>query len=73
MKPAGFENRLIISEALNKLDEESANLIKMNFFDDISQAEIAKIKGLSQMQVSRRIKRALGKLMELTEEKDISK
>lgn len=73
VKPVRFENRLIINEALGKLDEESANLIKMNFFDDISQAEIAKIKGLSQMQVSRRIKRALGKLMELTEEKDISK
>lgn len=62
------ENRIMIKSAINKLDEDLKEIIEMNFFKDISQTKISEILGISQMQVSRKIKRALKQLFEIINE-----
>lgn len=67
------ENKIMISEALDKLDDNLKEVIKLNFFQDISQTQIAKMLGISQMQVSRRIKKALKQLFTIINEERESK
>lgn len=70
---AGFqEDKILISEAINSLDEKLRQVVKMNYFDDMSQTQIAQQLGISQMQVSRRLKKALACLFEIISEKKAS-
>lgn len=59
------ENKILITSAVNKLPQDLKEIIEMNFFQDISQRKISEILGISQMQVSRKIKRALKQLFEI--------
>lgn len=59
------EDRIMLSDAIKELDEGLKNVIEMSFFDDLSQIEIAQKLGISQMQVSRRLKKALAELFEI--------
>ena len=63
----------MITEALEKLDEDLRDVIKLNFFHDISQTKIAEKLGISQMQVSRKIKKALKKLFLIINEEQEAK
>jgi RNA polymerase sigma-B factor len=56
------EARLIIEEALSQLSYDERRLIRMRFFDQRSQSEIAEEIGTSQMQVSRLISKLLVKM-----------
>jgi RNA polymerase sigma-B factor len=56
------EARLIIDEALAKLDDGERRLIQLRFFEQRSQSEIAEEIGTSQMQVSRLLSRLLLKM-----------
>ncbi|HEY9723241.1 MAG TPA: sigma-70 family RNA polymerase sigma factor [Oscillatoriaceae cyanobacterium] len=56
------EDQLALSMALGKLRAASREVIEFAFYDDLTQTEIAKKLGISQMQVSRRLKSALGEL-----------
>lgn len=56
------EDRMILDEAIEKLDEKLKSVIKMSYFEDMSQKEIADKLGISQMQVSRRLKKAIDTL-----------
>lgn len=53
-----FEN-LVLREVISKLPSKEQVVIKMRFFEDRTQAEIASVIGLSQVQVSRIEKNAL--------------
>ena len=53
------ENRVMLQAAIEKLPEELKDILKMNFYEDMSQREISEKLGISQMQVSRKIKKAL--------------
>lgn len=53
------ESRLMIEKALYKLKKEYRDVILMTFYEDLSQTEIAQLLGISQMQVSRRLRKAL--------------
>lgn len=59
-----FENRIILNEAIRILDEQEREIIEMNFFEGASQREIAERLGLTKMQVSRVVKKALKKLFD---------
>lgn len=67
------ENKIMIMEALSKLDDNLQEVIRLNFFQDISQTKIAEMLGISQMQVSRRIKKALKKLFAIINEEQETK
>ena len=68
------ENKIMLTEALAKLEPDLQTVIKLNFFQDISQTKIAEKLGISQMQVSRKIKKALKKMFSIiNEEQEIKK
>ena len=56
------EARMIIRHAWSRLDESERELLRLRFFEERSQSEIAAAIGTSQMQVSRLLARVLRKL-----------
>jgi len=54
-----FFEKFAIKEVLEKLSDKERKVIRLRFFMDKTQAEVASIIGLSQVQVSRIEKRAL--------------
>ncbi len=64
------EERIMLMEAVELLPENLRQVIKMSFFDDLNQVEIAKKTGVSQMQVSRRIKKATEELFNIITEQE---
>ena len=54
-----YEKRTLISDAVNELPDDMKKIIRMSFYEDLNQKEIAEQMGISQMQVSRLLKRAL--------------
>lgn len=59
-----------LAAALEKLEEREAAIITQRFFDDLSQAEVAKRLNISQMHVSRLQQRALANLKKLLGEQE---
>lgn len=53
------ENRMVIERAMVTLKEELRDVVRMTYYEDMSQTEIAERLGISQMQVSRRLRKAL--------------
>ena len=49
---------------IRQLDPKEQQIITMRYYDDKTQAEVAKIIGISQVQVSRLEKKILGKMRE---------
>jgi RNA polymerase sigma-B factor len=56
-----------IAEAAQQLTERERQVLALRFVEDHTQTQIAEIVGVSQMQVSRILRRALSRLSELTE------
>lgn len=54
-----------INDALDKLDEREKTIIIMRYFQDKTQGDIAKVLGISQVQVSRLEKKVLLKMREM--------
>jgi RNA polymerase sigma-B factor len=66
---AGFELTevsLTINAAIRQLPARERHVLLLRFFEDRTQTEIAKEIGVSQMQVSRILRRALARLNGLT-------
>jgi RNA polymerase sigma-B factor len=62
---AGFEEveeRQMVAAALEGATDYERRLVKMRFFDEMSQSEIAAELGVSQMQVSRLLRRLLDRM-----------
>ncbi len=57
--------RLQIEQAINFLDDVEKNIIKLRYFNEKTQSESASILGISQVQVSRKEKKALEKLRKI--------
>lgn len=55
-------DKIILKEAINNLDSKSRQIIILRYFKDKTQIQVAKLLGISQVQVSRIEKRVL-KLM----------
>jgi RNA polymerase sigma-B factor len=56
-----------VAPAFRALPDREQAILKLRFVDDLTQAEIAERVGISQMHVSRLIRRALGQLSAATE------
>jgi RNA polymerase sigma-B factor len=56
------DDRLMVEAALGRLRAVSREVIEFAFYEDLSQTEIAKHLGISQMQVSRRLRKAMDEL-----------
>ena len=59
---AGVDDAETVKKLLDSLPEQERIVVKMRFFDGMSQSEIASEVGVSQMQVSRLLSRSLAKL-----------
>jgi RNA polymerase sigma-B factor len=64
-----LEDRATLDWALARLPERAQQIIRMRFFDDLSQAEIARRLGISQMHVSRILREALARLRTLVSDR----
>ena len=59
------EDRIILNEAIQSIKDQSRQVLEYAFYQDLSQTEIAKKMGISQMQVSRRLKGAIKEVWEI--------
>lgn len=57
-------NHILLKELLNELDEKERKLIEYRYYKDMTQTEVAKELGISQVQVSRLEKKILKNLRE---------
>ncbi len=57
-----YDSLIMLKKELNKLNECDKNIIKMRYFDDLTQTETANILGINQVQVSRKEQKILQKL-----------
>ena len=57
-------NHMLLEQLLGRLDDKERELIRMRYFQDKTQVEVAKCMGISQVQVSRMEKRILLQLRE---------
>lgn len=60
-----IEEREMLRRAVSRLDERQQTIIKFRFFEEASQAEVARRLGISQMHVSRLERQALRQLRAL--------
>jgi RNA polymerase sigma-B factor len=56
------ENRAVLAPGFRVLDERERKILQLRFFDGLTQSQIAQQVGISQMHVSRLIRRALEKI-----------
>jgi len=52
-------DKIALKEALRKLDAKSRQIIMLRYFKDNTQIQVAKMMGISQVQVSRIEKKVL--------------
>ncbi len=57
-----IENGLVVGDALNTLPERERRLLRMRFVEGMTQGEIGEELGVSQMQISRLLRRTLDTL-----------
>jgi RNA polymerase sigma-B factor len=55
----GPEDRVLLTELLESLPERERTILWLRFFEDLSQSEIAERVGMSQVHVSRLLRRSL--------------
>ena len=58
-------NRLFLEQLLNELDKRERQLIQLRYFENKTQTQVAKMMGISQVQVSRLEKKILRRMREL--------
>ena len=57
-----IDNRLTITKIIDDLSENDKAIIKLRFYDELTQSKTAQILGISQVQVSRREKIILSQM-----------
>ena len=58
------EDRAVLEPGFRVLDERERKILHLRFFEGLTQSQIAQQVGISQMHVSRLIRRALEKIRE---------
>ncbi len=53
-----LDEKLVLTEAMNRLPQSQRELLEMRYFQDLTQAELSRRLGISQMEVCRRLKKA---------------
>ena len=56
------EHRALLGSVLGELSDRDREILRLRFEEDLTQHEIAKLVGVSQMQVSRLIRQSLARL-----------
>src|ERR687884_228643 len=66
------EDRAVLAPGFKALDDRERRILHLRFFEGLTQSQIAKQVGISQMHVSRLIRRALEKIRETIAEDEES-
>ncbi len=61
-EPEELENLLVLPELVGRLPERERRIVVLRYVDDLTQDEIAERMGMSQMHVSRLLRRALDRM-----------
>lgn len=64
------ENRLMLNSAIEKLPQDLREILILNYYNDLTQREIAEKLNMSVMQVSRKIKKGLNTLYNIVKESE---
>ena len=67
-----FEDRALLAPGFKVLDERERKILQLRFFDGLTQSQIAQQVGISQMHVSRLIRRSLERIRETIAEDEES-
>lgn len=59
------EDRFMLAEAIKHLRDGLREVVQLTFYEDLSQTEVARRLGISQMQVSRRLRAATAELYKI--------
>ena len=62
------EDRMVVERLLERVEPRERLMLRMRFYDEMTQQEIAERLGISQMQVSRLLSRVLARLRDHVEE-----
>ena len=65
---AEIEDGTLVAAGLDALDERERRIVELRFFDELTQSQIASEIGISQMHVSRLLRRALATMRGRIEE-----
>ena len=60
-----ISNRIVLQELLESMEETEQQLIRLRYFENKTQTQVAEIMGISQVQVSRQEKKVLLKMRKL--------
>mgnify|MGYP000329212248 CR=1 FL=1 len=55
-------NRMVVNQLINELHDRDKEIILLRFFKEKTQTEVAKILGISQVQVSRIARKILNEM-----------
>ncbi|MGO4359934.1 sigma-70 family RNA polymerase sigma factor [Terrabacter sp. 2TAF16] len=67
---AGADDRVCLADALTELDDDERELLLMRYVEGMTQREIGEARGVSQMQVSRTLRRITVRLHDHLAEQD---
>ena len=65
-----YEEKIMLTKAIKKLPPHLKEGIELSYYEDLNQREIADRLNVSQMQVSRRLKKALSEIYNIITEKN---
>lgn len=60
-----YEKKIMLSDAIKKLEPKMREIIELSYYEDLNQRQISEKLNISQMQVSRRLKKALNSMYEI--------
>lgn len=66
------EDRIMINQAIELLNSNLKEVVNLTYYNGLCQSEIATQLGISQMQVSRRLKKAISELFSIISSKTVS-
>ncbi len=67
-----YEEKIMLSGAISQLKPKLKEVLELSYYDDLNQREISERLGISQMQVSRRLKHALEDMYTIITKKEVN-
>jgi RNA polymerase sigma-B factor len=72
-EPDSADERLVLADAFETLDEQEREIVHLRFVEDLDRKEVARRLGISQSQLGRRTRAALSKLRSELEDDGLRK
>ena len=70
---AASDDRMVVADAIRDFSPREREVLRMRFKDGLTQVEIAKKLGVSQVQVSRLLRRTLKKVQDKLDPEGVMK